>query len=95
LMFGACLWLRYVDLRTLFGHRLMRGAGLVMALGIVLHFARLGPDHWMGQIVLTMGFLALFAGGGWALVLDKTDKGFVTNGIDSVLAALTKATVVR
>jgi O-antigen/teichoic acid export membrane protein len=95
LMFGACLWLRYVDLRTLFGHRLLRAAGLVLALGIVLHFARLGPDYWMGQIILTTGFFALFAGGTWVLVLDKTDKGFVTDGVDTVRAALTRANAVR
>jgi hypothetical protein len=68
---------------------------LVLALVIVLHFARLGPDYWMGQIILTTGFFALFAGGTWVLVLDKTDKGFVTDGVDTVRAALTRANAVR
>ena len=68
---------------------------MVLALGICLHLTRLGPDHWMGQVILTTGFLALFAVGAWILVLDKTDKGFVTKGIDSVMAGLTKANAVR
>jgi O-antigen/teichoic acid export membrane protein len=94
-MFFLCLRTKYLDSRMLFGHRLLSSAGLVLALAIVLRFARLGAGHWMGQVILTTGFLALFAVGAWILVLDKTDKGFVTKGIDSVMAGLTKANAVR
>lgn len=95
LLFAACLWTKYIDLRTLMGHRLLRGAGLVLALGVALDLTRLPRGYWMGQVILAAGLLALFSAGVWGLILEKTDKSFFTNGIDTLIAALTKANFVR
>jgi O-antigen/teichoic acid export membrane protein len=95
LLFAACVWARYVDGKTLIDRRLLRGAGLVLALGIVLDLTRLGHGHWIGQIILAAVLLALFTVGVWLLTLDETDKGFVTNGIGTLVGALTKVSSVR
>jgi hypothetical protein len=86
LLFGAVGWLKLIPLKALARNGLWKGVAAVLALGLVFALLAMAGRSVLVQGAVGAVALSLFVLSVWAMVLDESEKAYLTNTFGRVVS---------